>query len=672
MKKRVVLALVTLLIASGGIGMSSLTHEEMPVSEELLAEALEEEVPEEIDTEEAEEVKTCLEGCTLEEGHEGACVLKKEDVEVILKTTSMEKDLKVKFVDKKSGKVITGAAFKMKLTDPSKKTKEYSDHDQDGIIWVKDIEGGSYTVEMLSLDGYVTAKNLTAEVKKKIEYKVVEIADEVKSESEVEVSKEDGAYGGTDKDDSTSGSAVLEDTVAFVESTKKEVIKTTDVQKKDSFGQLVFEEQKKDVLGQPVYAKILSESAEFHTYNDQNVCTRCGAKKECAVHVDVNDDDQCDVCGASVPDLHSHTLQNCVCKDCKKEVHGELADGICQICKKLVKAEEHKNHVDSDTDGVCDFCYNAMPVQNEGEGSDKEPEQNENTTTTEDLPLASLLFRKWTLLGTEKAPDRFIKYDTSSAPIYDTSSKPVYETETTYIYTGWQTIDGATYFFDKDGNKVTGEQVIEGIAYTFSSDGVRSGTIGIDVSKYQTGIDWKKVKNAGINFVMIRCGYRGYGSGVLVEDPMYRSHISGAKAAGLRVGVYFFSQAINEAEAVEEASMAVSLAKKYGINMPIAIDSEYAAGGRGRADGLSKSERTTVTKAFCDTVKSAGYTPMVYASKSWFSDHLNVSQLSAYRIWVAHYSNKCGYTGKYHIWQNTDKGKVDGVPGYVDMNISSI
>ena len=283
-----------------------------------------------------------------------------------------------------------------------------------------------------------------------------------------------------------------------------------------------------------------------------------------------------------------------------------------------------------------------------------------------------MIFRKINLLGASDTKSRFIKYDTSSAPVYDTSSAKVYETEITYIYTGWQNLDGATYYFDKNGNKVTGQQVIQGISYTFSSEGVRSGTIGIDVSKYQPTVDWKKVKNAGINFVMIRCGYRGYGSGVLVEDPMYRSHITGAKAAGLRVGVYYFSQAINEAEAVEEASVAVALAKKYGINMPIAIDSEYAAGGSGRADRLSKSERTAITKAFCDTVKSAGYTPMVYASKSWFSDHLNVSQLSGYRIWVAHYANQCGYTGTYHIWQNTDKGKVDGIPGYVDMNISSI
>lgn len=277
MKKRIALAICSFMIAIGGIGMSSLPHEELPVSEELLAEAMEEEEPEEV-IEEVAEVKVCLEGCTLEEGHEGECVVKEEEIEVILKTTSMERDLKVKFVNKKTGKVISGADFKMKLTSPSKKTKEYSDHDNDGIIWVKDIDGGNYTIEMLELEGYVTAKNLTAEVKKKIEYKVVEVADEVKSESEVNVSQEDGAYGGAEKDDSTSGSAKLEDTVEYVASTKKEVTKTTEVQKKDSFGQLVYEKQKVDALGQPVYAKILSESDEFHTFKN-GTCTRCGDRK---------------------------------------------------------------------------------------------------------------------------------------------------------------------------------------------------------------------------------------------------------------------------------------------------------------------------------------------------------------------------------------------------------
>lgn len=674
MKKKIILALCSLLIAGGGIGMVSIPHEEQPVSPELLAEAMAEEEPEEI-IEETAEVKVCEEGCTLEPGHEGDCVVKKEDIEVVLKSTSMERDLKVKFVNKATGKVISGADFKMKVTSPSKKTKEYSDHDKDGIIWVKDIDGGNYTVEMLELEGYVTAKNLTAEVKKKIEYKVVEVADEVKNESQVNVSQEDGAYGGTDKDDSTSGSSVLKDTVEFVASSSKQVTTTTNVQKKDKDGQLEYKEQKTDELGQPMYAKILSESANFHTF-DGNKCTRCGYVKETAPscdHVDKNDDGKCDNCQADVQGIHQHgELSDGVCPLCDKLVdstkhtaHTEGINGMCKYCKTLVNKSAH-TCIDENSDKKCDLCDKSMES-----GTDEGENQSDEGETKETSLTMGMIYRPWYFLRAA-TEEKFIKYDTNSPKVYDTTSEPVYETSTTTVYYGWQTIDGATYYFDKNGNKVTGSQVIEGVAYTFSSEGVRSGTIGIDVSKYQTGINWTKVKNAGINFVMIRCGYRGYGSGVLVEDPMFRSHISGAKAAGLRVGVYFFSQAVNEAEAVEEASMAVSLAKKYGINMPIAIDSELAAGGRGRADGLSKSARTAITKAFCNTVKSAGYTPMVYASKSWFGSRLDTSQLSGYRIWVAHYSDKCGYSGRYDIWQNTDKGKVDGIPSRVDMNISSI
>ena len=168
MKKRIVLALCSLMIAAGGIGMSSITHEESPVSQELLLEASasaeQEQKIEEV--EDVAEVKVCEEGCTLEEGHDGPCKIeeKEEIIEVILKSTSMERDLKVKFVNKKTGKVISGAAFKMKLTDSSGKTKEYSDHDNDGIIWVKDIDGGNYSVEMMELEGYVTASLLKAEV----------------------------------------------------------------------------------------------------------------------------------------------------------------------------------------------------------------------------------------------------------------------------------------------------------------------------------------------------------------------------------------------------------------------------------------------------------------------------------------------------------------------------
>ena len=716
MKKRIILALCSLAIAVGGVGMSSLKHEERPVSAELLAETVEEE-PEEI-IEEVSEIKVCEKGCGLPTGHEGECVVSEvKEIEVVLKSTSMERDLKVKFVDKATGKVISGADFKMKVTSPSKSTKEYSDHDNDGIIWVKDIDGGKYTVAMVDLEGYVTAKTLSADVKKKIEYKVVEIEDEVKSESQVVVSQEDAEYGGADKDESTSGSAVLTDTVEFVASSVKEETKATKTQKKDAFGQPMYEKQKKDELGQPMYAKILSESDNYHTFKD-GVCSRCGVqetvkhthadtdnncicdgtacnesmhatlengicnkcnqviKPEEHTHADTDNNFVCDSCQAELQHTHADNNNDCTCdiEGCSEKMHAEPANGVCGKCNNIIDETSHL-HVDEDGNNECDIAACKKPISVSGtEGISDEDEDDgddiEGQSGDTIVPILAFSYRPMNFLRT--APDKFIKYDEKSAPVYDTSSAKVYETETVKTYYGWQTIDGATYYFDKNGKKVTGQQVIQGISYTFSSDGVRSGTIGIDVSKYQTGINWTKVKNAGINFVMIRCGYRGYGSGVLVEDPMYRSHISGAKAAGLRVGVYFFSQAINEAEAVEEASMAVSLAKKYGINMPIAIDSEYANGGRGRADGLSKSARTAVTKAFCDTVKSAGYTPMVYASKSWFSDHLNVSALSSYRIWVAHYSDKCGYTGTYHIWQNTDKGKVDGVPGYVDMNISSI
>ncbi|MCL1830091.1 MAG: hypothetical protein FWG21_01530 [Oscillospiraceae bacterium] len=251
------------------------------------------------------------------------------------------------------------------------------------------------------------------------------------------------------------------------------------------------------------------------------------------------------------------------------------------------------------------------------------------------------------------------------------------EVKTTYY--GWQDIDGKRYYFDKNGKKVTGNQTIQGRNYSFSSDGVltdsSSKRLGIDVSTWQNYIDWKKVKASGVDFVMIRAGFRGYGSGPLVEDDLFYTNLKGAKEAGLRVGVYFFSQAINEVEGVEEASMVVSLLRKYGISLdyPIAFDSEYsgAAGNTGRADKLSRNERTAIAVAFCETVRSAGYSPMVYASKSWFETNLSTGSFGNYYIWLAHYTSggaTSSYTGRYEMWQYTSQGTVNGIAGNVDMN----
>ncbi len=574
--------------------------------------------------------------------------------------------------------MITGTAFEVTVTDSAKKSENYTDKDKDGIVYVKSMTPGKCTISMKASGSYAAPADITADVKANIEYKAVDVSAEIKTESQINVAKEDSNTSGND---SAGTAQTLKDTVEYVESTK-----TEPKQKTDQWGQLVYSKQKLDKYGTPMYAKILSEPA--------------------ADHVDSNGDNKCDRCGADMTPAHTHNYTE---KRVTKEATCTEEGSYVMVCptdqaegeKGVIPKTDHK---DADGDGKCDVCGKdlgtAKPEEEKKDdkkddstgdgsntgttdsGSNSNGGDTQNTDnnaadtpspaseTTPTTPAASVAVRGLKLL--KAASTDKIVYDTTSAPVYDTSSDPVYEDGASGVkYTGWQTIDGATYYFDKNGNKVTGTQVIQGIQYTFSSEGVRSGTIGIDVSKYQSSINWQKVKNAGINFAIIRCGYRGYGSGVLVQDPKFASHISGAKAAGLRVGIYFFSQAITEAEAVEEASMAVKLAQQYGINMPIAIDSEYAAGGRGRADGLSKAERTKITVAFCNTVANSGYKPMVYASKSWFSSHLDVSQFGSYRIWVAHYADKCGYSG-YDIWQNTSKGSVDGISGNVDMNISSI
>ena len=609
-----------------------------------------------------------------------------KEVPVVLKATSVDKDLKVKIVNERNGKVITGTAFEVSVTDSAKKTKDYTDSDKDGIIYIKSMEPGKCTISMKASGGYAAPKNITADVKANIEYQVVDISDEIKSESEINVAAEDSSHNGN----AGAGTAqVLTDTVEYVEPSKTEITEEVKTQRVDDWGQPVYSKLKKDQYGTDMYEKIISEPT----------------------HEDKDGDGKCDRCGTEVKPAHTHSYTETVTPPtCVNEGYTTYTCSCGDSYVDNYTDPNPDNHVNTNNDKVCDLCgadlSPAEPETPEGEGGGSQTGEGTgetgettppsdtvegttapssdpaaNNTDTQNLeadpaaaPAASVYTAGIVLLRAGTT-DKIV-YDTSSRPIYDTSSEPVYDIElkvTGYKYTGWQTLDGATYYFDKNGNKVTGTQVIQGIQYTFSDEGVRSGTIGIDVSKFQSSINWQKVKNAGINFVIIRCGYRGYGSGVLVQDPMFASHITGAKAAGLRVGIYFFSQAVSEAEAVEEASMAVKLARQYGINMPIAIDSEYANGGAGRADGLSKSARTDITIAFCNTVANAGYKPMVYASKSWFSDHLDVSRFpSSYRIWVAHYAKTCGYTGRYDIWQNTSKGSVDGVKGNVDMNISSI
>ena len=195
--------------------------------------------------------------------------------------------------------------------------------------------------------------------------------------------------------------------------------------------------------------------------------------------------------------------------------------------------------------------------------------------------------------------------------------------------------------------------------------------VGIDVSKWNGEIDWDKVREAGVEFVIIRAGYRGSVTGSLVVDPYFEKNIQGASRAGLDTGVYFFTQAVNEIEAVEEASMVIELLKKYDVQYPVFIDTE-GAGGNGRADGLDVATRTAVCQAFCNTMESEGYRAGVYASRNWYYNQLNVDGLQNFYIWLAEYRSEPLYQGRYHMWQYTSKGQVDGIEGNVDMNVSYI
>ena len=246
-----------------------------------------------------------------------------------------------------------------------------------------------------------------------------------------------------------------------------------------------------------------------------------------------------------------------------------------------------------------------------------------------------------------------------------TEGMPLYGAVTKYY--GWQTLDGSRYYFDSNGNKVTGKQVIEGQEYTFDNDGaLLTSGYGIDVSKWQGNIDWNQVKTSA-SFAIIRAGFRGSSTGALAEDPKAGANIKGAKEAGLKVGLYFYSIAMNEAQAVEEASLAVAIANNYGgVSLPIYIDMEDS-----KQKGLSTAERDAIVMAFCRTVQSAGYSAGVYANKNWMTNYLTPSSYPGnISIWIARYNDTLGYDGRYDIWQYTSKGSVPGINGNVDMNIS--
>ncbi|MBR1764928.1 MAG: fibronectin type III domain-containing protein [Ruminococcus sp.] len=197
-------------------------------------------------------------------------------------------------------------------------------------------------------------------------------------------------------------------------------------------------------------------------------------------------------------------------------------------------------------------------------------------------------------------------------------------------------------------------------------------TYGIDVSYYQGNIDWAKVKAEGFSFAILRVGYRGYGSaGTLVLDDKFQSYLVGAKAAGLDVGVYFYTQAITVAEAREEADFVYKYIKGTKLELPVYFDMETVENAVGRLDaaGLTKAQKTEINKAFCERIKSYGYAPGIYTNISWYTYWLNGEELSQlYPIWLANYTMQTKFEGPFDIWQY-GYGTVNGISGYADLNV---
>lgn len=191
----------------------------------------------------------------------------------------------------------------------------------------------------------------------------------------------------------------------------------------------------------------------------------------------------------------------------------------------------------------------------------------------------------------------------------------------------------------------------------------------IDLSKYNIVTDWKAVA-ANVEGIILRVGYRGYGSGKIVLDPMFETYAKSCYNYGIPFGIYFMSQAINPIEAMEEADFSLNYAEKYNIKLPIFIDSEDGDGTARvvRADALSKLDRTDVCEFFCKTITNSRRKAGVYASTDWFKNKLDVSRLTKYLLWVAQYGPQCTAKHRVDMWQYTSKGFTPGIQGYVDQS----
>ena len=534
------------------------------------------------------------------------------------------------------------------LTDKDGKTTDYELDTKTGTALAEEVEPGDYTVTVQPIEGYVTPESKTVTVNEKVVYKadVAAVKEKIVQASQVNESAEDSAS-------KNAGAAPIAeevtDTVTYAESAKTETGKTTTYTAKlSSSGHLLLSDG--------------TETPYLPVYKD-GTKDLAGAKRDDSYAAAQST-------AAWLPGAANAIVPLAVTT--RVIHHADDNEGIMEV-------DENGESGSSSASGDSESTPTPTPEQEATPTPEPEATTTpEPTATPEPTPTATPEPTATPTPAPTATPAPTPVDRTAGFPHEIEASKlagygfAVTSTETVeYQYTGWQNIDGATYYYDPATHQpVTGNQVIQGNVYTFGADGALNRTArGIDVSKFQGSIDWNAVKADGITFAIIRCGYRGYGSGALVEDSTYRANIRGAINAGLKVGVYFYSQATNEAEAVEEASMVLSLVSGYSLPLGVYYDTEKVAGDTGRADTISAAQRTACAVAFCETIRNSGYSAGVYSYASWFYNSLNFANISKYNTWIAQYRDTLNFSYKYNIWQYTGSGHVNGISKPVDMNI---
>ena len=216
------------------------------------------------------------------------------------------------------------------------------------------------------------------------------------------------------------------------------------------------------------------------------------------------------------------------------------------------------------------------------------------------------------------------------------------------------------------------EEYLAGDMYKSYEDEEYYSTLGVDVSSYQGDIDWQKVKESGVDFAYIRVGYRGYKEGTLNKDELFEKNVRAAKKAGLKVGVYFFSQAVSQVEAIDEAYFVRNAIRGLDIDLPIAYDLEDIDYDQSRIDELTNDEKTLCALSFAAKIEEFGYKPMIYTNLEWSIFHYDLSQIMNYDIWFAQYNKLPYFDYAFKVWQYTDHGVIPGISEPVDLNIMLI